>query len=103
MANPIYIHKKQGVWKASALRALLDAAPDGQYAVTFKRHSGRKSTSQNSYLHVLFTIVADTLNSEGMGDGTRMLPHRNGAAEGGGCGSDQADARPDQRGRHDYD
>jgi hypothetical protein len=71
MAEPIYIHKKEGTWKASALRALLDAAPDGQYAVTFKRHSGRKSTAQNGYLHVLFQIVADTLNSEGMGDGSK--------------------------------
>ena len=76
MSDPIYINKTNGAWKASALRALMDAAPDGQYAVTFKRHSGRKSTPQNSYLHVLFQIVADTLNAEGMGDGERWTKER---------------------------
>lgn len=71
MSTPIYIHKEHGKWKASALRAVLDAAANGQYAVTFKRHSGRKSNQQNRYLHVLFSIVADVLNAEEMGDGER--------------------------------
>jgi hypothetical protein len=76
MGEPIYIHKSNGAWKASALRALMDAAPDGQYKVTFKRHSGRKTLPQNAYLHVLFQIVADTLNAEGMGDGERWTKER---------------------------
>ena len=40
--------------------------------VTIKRTTGRKTTPQNSYLHVLFSIVADTLNAEGMGDGAKV-------------------------------
>jgi hypothetical protein len=76
MSDPIYINKSHGAWKATALRALMDAAPDGQYVVTFKRHSGRKTTSQCSYLHVLYQIIADTLNAEGMGDGEKWTKER---------------------------
>lgn len=76
MSTTIYIHKKAGTWHAAALRAILDAAEDGQYAVTVKRHSGRKSTAQNNYLHALFQIIADTLNAEGMGDGNKWTKDR---------------------------
>jgi hypothetical protein len=73
----LYIHKDEhGKWHGKALRAALDACEPGQYAVEIKRHSGRKTTHQNSYLHVLFGIVADTLNAEGMGDGKRWTVER---------------------------
>lgn len=73
----IHIHKDDtGKWHGAALRAAMQAAPAGQYAVEFKRSNGRKSTPQNSYLHVLFRIVADTLNAEGMGDGERWTVNR---------------------------
>ena len=76
MSTTLHIHRKAGTWHAAALRAFLDAQPDGQYSVTVKRANGRKSTEQNSYLHVLFSIVADTLNAEGMGDGARWTTER---------------------------
>lgn len=76
MSTTMHIHRKGGTWHAAALRAFLDAQPDGQYAVTVKRANGRKTTPQNSYLHVLFSIVADTLNAEGMGDGERWTTER---------------------------
>ena len=77
MAHTIHIHKDSaGRWHGSALRAALDACEPGQYAITVKRTSGRKTTPQNSYLHVLFRIVADTLNADGMGDGKRWTVER---------------------------
>ena len=36
---------------------------------TVEKWTPKKSTRQNSYLHVLFQIVARTLNTNGMGDG----------------------------------
>jgi len=76
MTTTLHIHKKAGAWHASALRAFLDAQPDGQYAITIKRTTGRKTTPQCAYLHVLYRIVADTLNAEGMGDGKRWTVER---------------------------
>ena len=76
MSTTLHIHRKAGKWHGAALRAFLDTQPDGQYAVTIKRTRGRKTTPQNSYLHVLFSIVADTLNAEGMGDGARWTTER---------------------------
>ena len=72
MTDPIHIRKDtSGVWHAKALRLHMDMAEPGQYAVTFKRTSGRKSQPQNGYLHVLFGVIADTLNAEGMGNGDK--------------------------------
>ena len=77
MTHTIHIHKDSaGRWHAAALRAALDASEPGQYAITIKRSNGRKTTPQNRYLHVLFRIIADTLNAEGMGDGKRWTVER---------------------------
>jgi hypothetical protein len=76
MTPTLHIHRKDGNWHAAALRAYLDAQPDGQYKVTVKRTTGRKSTQQCAYLHVLFRIVADTLNAEGMGDGSKWTTEK---------------------------
>jgi hypothetical protein len=76
MTPTLHIHRKDGKWHAAALRAYLDAQPDGQYAVTVKRTTGKKSTQQCAYLHVLFQIVADTLNAEGMGDGSKWTTEK---------------------------
>jgi len=77
VTHTLHIHKNStGRWHAAVLRAALDAQPPGQYSVTIKRTSGRKSTPQNNLLHVLFRIVADTLNAEGMGDGKRWTVDR---------------------------
>ena len=71
MSDHLFITKAPGgKWKASALRALMDAAAPGTYRVEFRRHSGRKTTPQNAYLHVLFRIVSDALKGEGMGEWT---------------------------------
>lgn len=43
---------------------------------TVERTTDKKSAKQNSYLHVLFDIVARTLNSEGMGDGNPYTKDR---------------------------
>lgn len=65
----LYIHKEQGKWHASALRATMDLLPAGQYEVTIKA-MGRRSPKQNNLLHQLFTIIALALNQAGYGDGT---------------------------------
>ena len=66
----LYIHKDEhGKWHGKALRAALDACPPGQYAVEIKRHSGRKTTPQNDFLHVLCRVAANEMNAAGLGDG----------------------------------
>lgn len=76
MAEIIFAHKQEGRWHASALAAYMKALPDGQYSISIARKTGRKSTEQNAYLHVLFSIIADTLNAEGMGGGQPWTKER---------------------------
>ena len=71
MSTTLHIHRKAGTWHAAALRAFLDAQPDGQYSVTVKRANGRKTTPQCAYLHVLFEIAATFLNQEQFGTGEK--------------------------------
>lgn len=71
-----FIEKDHGTIKGSALRAYLDALPDGSYAVTVGPSSKRKTTAQNSYLHVLFTIAAKEMNREGFGSGLQWTKER---------------------------
>ena len=47
-----------------------------QLELTVKEWRPGKSTRQNSYLHVLFGIVARTLNADGMGDGSHYTIER---------------------------
>jgi len=62
---------------ASSFAAEVKSYPVGtSLELTCKRSVKRKTTAQCNYLHVLFTIVADTLNAEGMGDGKRWTVER---------------------------
>ena len=70
------ILKEHGNVKGAALRAHLDALPDGSYTVTVATDAKRKSTSQNAYLHVLFGIAAKAMNAECMGDGQQWTKDR---------------------------
>lgn len=70
------IVKEGGTIKSAALRAHMDALPDGSYFVTVEQATKRKSTAQNSYLHVLFTIAAKELNKEGFGNGQQWTKER---------------------------
>ena len=70
------IVKERGKVKAAALRAHLDSLSDGSYFVTVESTEKRKTTAQNSYLHVLFTIAAKELNREGYGDGRKWTKER---------------------------
>lgn len=68
MKDSFFIAKEDGRIRAGALRAYLDALPNGSYKITVSSTS-TKSTKQNSYLHVLFTIAAKHMNLEGYGSG----------------------------------
>ena len=70
------IVKERGKVKAAALRAHLDSLSDGSYFVTVDGAEKRKTTAQDGYLHVLFTIAAKELNREGFGDGRRWTKER---------------------------
>lgn len=70
------IVKEGGTIKSAALRAHMDALPDGSYFVSVEQVTKRKTHAQNGYLHVLFTIAAKELNKEGFGDGTQWTKER---------------------------
>ena len=75
-ADTFTILKEGGKVKAAALRAYLDAMDDGSYMVSVTKATKRKTTAQNSYLHVLFTIAAKEMNREGFGDGRQWTIER---------------------------
>lgn len=68
--------KKGGIIKGAALRAHLDSLPNGSYFVQVEEATTKKTTNQNGYLHVLFTIAAKMLNREGFGDGRQWTKER---------------------------
>lgn len=74
--DTIHIIKEGGKIKAAALRAHLDALPDGGYAVTVESGEKRKTQAQNSYLHVLFGIAAKAMNEAGYGSGLQWTKER---------------------------
>ena len=56
---------------AGSLAAMVKSFPaNTPLQFTVEKEKESKSKGQNSYLHVLFTIAAKTMNEEGFGDGS---------------------------------